>query len=83
MTMVRISASERPGSARCSPEKPSGPRPSVIARAPVFEVITITVLRKSVSRPSESVSRPSSITCSRRLNTSSCAFSISSKSTTE
>ncbi|SED01210.1 hypothetical protein SAMN04490356_6490 [Streptomyces melanosporofaciens] len=43
----------------------------------------ITVLRKSTSRPWASVIRPSSRTCSRVLKTSACAFSISSKSTTE
>ena len=42
-----------------------------------------TVFLKSTVRPCASVSRPSSRICSRMLNTSGCAFSISSKSTTE
>ena len=40
--------------------------------------MTISVLRKSTVWPCPSVSRPSSSTCSRTLNTSGCAFSISS-----
>ena len=43
----------------------------------------ITVLRKSTVRPCASVRRPSSRICSSVLKTSGCAFSISSKSTTE
>ncbi len=43
----------------------------------------MTVLRKSTVRPCASVSRPSSRICSSVLKTSGCAFSISSKSTTE
>ena len=42
----------------------------------------MTVFRKSTVRPWLSVSRPSSRICSRTLNTSGCAFSISSNSTT-
>ena len=49
---------------------------------PRFEVMMITVFLKSTLRPLPSVSRPSSMICSRILNTSGCAFSISSKSTT-
>ena len=49
----------------------------------MFDVMMITVLRKSTVRPWASVSRPSSSTCSSVLNTSACAFSISSNSTTE
>ena len=45
---------------------------------PMFEVMMITVLRKSTVRPCASVSLPSSRTCSSVLNTSGCAFSISS-----
>ncbi len=41
-----------------------------------------TVFLKFTVRPWLSVSRPSSSTCSRMLNTSGCAFSISSSSTT-
>ena len=42
----------------------------------------MTVFRKSTSRPWLSVSRPSSRIWSRTLNTSGCAFSISSNRTT-
>jgi hypothetical protein len=49
-----------------------------ISWLPVFEVITITVFLKSTVRPWPSVMRPSSSTCSSTLNTSGCAFSISS-----
>ena len=49
---------------------------------PRFEVMMMSVLRKSTVRPWPSVRRPSSSTCSRTLNTSGCAFSISSNSTT-
>ncbi len=41
------------------------------------------VLRKSTVRPWPSVSLPSSSTASSTSNTSGCAFSISSNSTTE
>src|SRR6267143_394939 len=50
---------------------------------PMFDVMISTVLRKSTVRPCESVSRPSSRICSRMLNTSGCAFSISSNRITE
>ena len=46
--------------------------------APRFDVMMSTVFLKSTVRPLASVSRPSSITCSSTLNTSGCAFSISS-----
>jgi murein DD-endopeptidase MepM/ murein hydrolase activator NlpD len=49
---------------------------------PRFEVMTISVLRKSTVRPWPSVRRPSSSTCSSTLNTSGCAFSTSSNSIT-
>ena len=45
--------------------------------------MTITVLRKSTVRPWPSVRRPSSRTCNKTLNTSGCAFSISSSRITE
>ena len=48
----------------------------------MFDVMMMTVLRKSTVRPWASVSRPSSRTCSSVLKTSGCAFSISSKRTT-
>ena len=50
--------------------------------APRFEVMMISVFLKSTVRPCPSVSRPSSSTCRRTLNTSGCAFSISSNNTT-
>ena len=43
----------------------------------------ITVFLKSTVLPWESVTRPSSKICSKMLNTSGWAFSISSNSTTE
>ena len=80
MTRLLISLSE-------SPFCPEFEKPSVVvvvmSRAPTFEVMMMTVLRKSTVRPWASVRRPSSRICSRMLNTSGCAFSISSKSTTE
>jgi hypothetical protein len=45
---------------------------------PMLLVMITTVFLKSTVRPCESVSRPSSSTWSRTLNTSGCAFSISS-----
>ena len=80
MTRDLISLSDRP--------LPSlAEKPSVVvcamSRAPTFDVMMMTVLRKSTVRPWASVRRPSSRICRRMLNTSGCAFSISSKSTTE
>ena len=60
--------------------KPSGRRP--IVSEPRLLVMITTVFLKSTVRPCPSVSRPSSSTCSRMLNTSACAFSISSSSST-
>ena len=54
-----------------------------ISWLPRFEVMMMTVLRKSTVRPWPSVRRPSSRTWSRTLKTSRCAFSISSSRTTE
>src|ERR1700692_4409780 len=51
--------------------------------APMFDVMTMIVLRKSTRRPWASVSFPSSRIWSRMLNTSGCAFSISSSRSTE
>ena len=45
-------------------------------------MMTIVFLKSTV-RPWPSVSRPSSSTCSSTLNTSGCAFSISSNRTTQ
>jgi len=52
-------------------------------RAPIFEVIIIIVFLKSIVLPCPSVNLPSSNICKRVLNTSGCAFSISSNNTTE
>mmetsp|Transcript_9329 Transcript_9329/g.30795 ORF Transcript_9329/g.30795 Transcript_9329/m.30795 type:complete len:203 (+) Transcript_9329:55-663(+) len=49
---------------------------------PMLDVMMMIALRKLTTRPCESVTRPSSRIWSRMLNTSLCAFSISSKSTT-
>ncbi len=59
-------------------ENPRVVRFSVMFLAPTLLVMTMMVFLKSTRRPCESVSRPSSMICSRILNTSSCAFSISS-----
>jgi alkylation response protein AidB-like acyl-CoA dehydrogenase len=50
-----------------------------ISRAPAFVVRMMTTLRKSALRPLLSVSVAWSITWRSRLNTSGCAFSISSR----
>ena len=52
--------------------------PSSIYSDPKFEVKIIIVFLKSTVLPWESVILPSSNTCSNILNTSGCAFSISS-----
>ena len=52
-------------------------------RAPMLEVMIRIAFLKSMVLPRPSVRWPSSNTCSRTLNTSGCAFSISSSSTTE
>ena len=49
----------------------------------MLDVMIRIVFLKSTVRPCESVIRPSSSTCRSTLNTSGCAFSTSSKSTTE
>ena len=56
---------------------------SMMTWLPMLEVMTMMVLVKSTVRPCPSVSRPSSSTCNRTLLTSGCAFSNSSKSTTQ
>ena len=81
-TKERMSRSDFPSGAFCT-EKPSGDLVSVMVFAPILEVMTITVFRKSTFLPSESVRQPSSITCKNKLKTSSCAFSISSNKITE
>ncbi len=63
-----------------SASTPSGSIDS--AWLPRFEVRMISVFLKSTTRPCPSVSRPSSSTCSSTLNTSGCAFSTSSNSST-
>ena len=50
---------------------------------PMLLVIMMIVFLKFTVRPLLSVRRPSSSTCSSTLKTSGCAFSISSKRTTE
>ncbi len=62
---------------------PLSSMPSSKNSAPRFDVIIKMVFLKSTVRLCESVIRPSSSTCSKTLNTSGCAFSISSKRTTE
>ena len=52
-------------------------------RAPMFDVMMMIVFLKLTRLPRPSVRWPSSNTCSRMLNRSGCAFSISSSSTTE
>ena len=68
------------------PEMAVWPKPSgvslVIISAPMLLVMMRMELRKSTVRPWESVRRPSSRICRRMLNTSGCAFSISSSSST-
>ncbi|TPW21339.1 MAG: hypothetical protein FD126_781 [Elusimicrobia bacterium] len=44
----------------------------------MFDVITMMAFEKSTVRPIPSVSRPSSMTCSKTSKTSGAAFSISS-----
>ena len=61
---------------------PARPANDWICPLPTLLVMITTVFRKSTVRPCESVSRPSSRTWSSTLNTSGCAFSISSNSTT-
>src|SRR5258707_9565271 len=53
------------------------------SRMPRLEVMMITVLAKLTTFPFASLSRPSSRICNSMLNTSGCAFSISSKRITE
>src|SRR3954465_14488362 len=58
-------------------------RPLAMSLVPRFVVMMITVFLKSTTRPWLSVRRPSSRICSSELKMSGCAFSTSSKSTTE
>ena len=69
-------------SARPCPRRVSRRAISWMRSEPTFDVMMTTVLRKSTVRPLPSVRRPSSSTCSSTLNTSGCAFSISSNRTT-
>mmetsp|Transcript_26063 Transcript_26063/g.40779 ORF Transcript_26063/g.40779 Transcript_26063/m.40779 type:complete len:231 (-) Transcript_26063:1386-2078(-) len=59
------------------------PPSSKMTSDPMFDVKMMMVFLKLTVRPCPSVTRPSSRTCSKTLNTSGCAFSISSKRTTE
>ena len=54
----------------------------IVVQVRSLSMMTMVFL-KSTLRPRLSVRRPSSSTCSNRLNTSGCAFSISSSNTTE
>ncbi len=56
---------------------------SLMISDPMLDVIIMITFLKFTVRPLLSVSLPSSSTCRRRLNRSGCAFSISSRSTTE
>ena len=56
--------------------------PALSSREPAFDVMISTTWRKSALRPLLSVSVAWSITCSRTLKMSGCAFSISSSSST-
>ena len=51
---------------------------SANCRAPILDVMIKMVFLKSIFRPNPSVMCPSSNTCKSKLNTSGCAFSISS-----
>src|SRR5213594_2686041 len=55
----------------------------LMSLVPRLEVMMMTVFLKSTFRPRLSVRTPSSKTCKSTLKRSGCAFSISSKSTTE
>ena len=68
--------------ARRSPTSVKPIVPALISRDPAFDVMISTTCRKSAFRPLLSVSVAWSITCSRMLKMSGCAFSISSSSTT-
>ena len=50
---------------------------------PTFDVMMMMAFLNDTTRPWPSVRRPSSSTCNRMLNTSGCAFSISSSRITE
>ncbi len=55
----------------------------LIVSAPALVVMMMMTLRKSALRPLLSVRVPWSITCNKTLNTSGCAFSISSSNSTQ
>mmetsp|Transcript_61997 Transcript_61997/g.140273 ORF Transcript_61997/g.140273 Transcript_61997/m.140273 type:complete len:407 (-) Transcript_61997:1317-2537(-) len=67
---------------RISSCREGSPAASRILSEPMFEVKTMMQFLKLTRFPLLSVRRPSSRSWSIRLNTSGCAFSISSKSTT-
>ena len=67
--------------ASCEPNPSAGV--SAASCAPTLDVMMSTVFLKDTTRPRLSVRRPSSRICKRMLNTSGCAFSISSNKTTE
>ena len=67
-----------------SPRRPRrGLSPNAISSEPRLLVMMIRQLRKETVRPCVSVQCPSSRICRSTLKTSTCAFSISSKSTME
>ena len=57
--------------------------PSIKSIEPMLLVMMMIVFLKSTVLPLLSVKRPSSKTCNKMLNTSGCAFSISSNKITE
>ena len=65
-----------------APRRVAARRSSRMNWLPTLLVMMMTVFLKSTVRPWPSVRRPSSSTWSRTLNTSGCAFSISSNRTT-
>jgi len=64
-------------------ENPTPVPKSLTVLVPTFDVINITQFLKLTFLPCESVTWPSSNICKNKLNTSGCAFSISSKRITE
>ncbi len=79
ITISLVVATDSRGSFEAKPMRPF----FSMKRAPMFEVMIRIVFLKSTVLPRPSVRCPSSNTCSSTLNTSGCAFSISSSSTTQ
>jgi hypothetical protein len=80
----RASVARRSVSLKSTPSRPVKPnfRSETRCWLPTLEVMMITAFWKFTVRPCASVSRPSSRICKNMLNTSGCAFSISSNKTT-